>query len=153
MGVALDLRWFPQMIRSVWFHLGTLVPGLLLLRLVMIISRNTGRYLARHGREGDLPRMQTNRLVTGGIYGCMRHPMHLGLMLFPWSFALITGSLSFILLIAPLEMLLILVLIRMVEEPEAEKKFGDAYREYKKRVPMFSLKKECLKLLLQNTST
>ncbi len=148
LGVWLDLRWFPQLWHNLWFHIATLLPGLLLLRLVMIISRNTGRYLARKGREGELPRMETNRLVTDGMYGCMRHPMHLGLLLFPWSFALITGSLSFILLIAPSEMLLILLLIKWVEEPEAEKKFGEAYRRYKASVPGFSLRKECLKMLL-----
>jgi len=151
LGIFLDLRWFPALWHSLWFHMVTAIPGVLLLRLVMLISRNTGKYLARKGREGDLPRMQTNRLVTDGMYGCMRHPMHLGLMLFPWSFALITGSLSFILLIAPAETLMILLLIRIVEEPGARKKFGKAYDEYMKKVPMFSFRKECLKLLLKNS--
>jgi len=151
LGIFLDLRWFPQLWHSLWFHGATLVAGLLLLRLVMVISRNTGRYLARHGREGEVPRMETNRLVTGGMYGCMRHPMHLGLMLFPWAFALITGSVSFLILIAPAETLLILLLIRLVEEPQARKKFGKAYDEYMQKVPMFSFRKECLKLLLKNS--
>ncbi len=150
LGIVLDLHWFPFLWKSLWFHTVTLIAGLLLLRLVIRISRNTGKYLARHGRKGEVPRMDTNRLVTTGMYGCMRHPMHLGLMLFPWSFALITGSPSFILFIAPAEMLLILLLILLVEEPGAEKKFGEAYREYKASVPMFSFRKECLKLLLEN---
>ena len=150
LGIFLDLRWFPQLWHSLWFHGATLLPGLLLLRLVMLISRNTGRYLARKGREGEVPRMQTNRLVTDGMYGCMRHPMHLGLMLFPWSFALIVGSPAFILLIAPAETLLILLLIKVVEEPEARKKFGKAYDDYMKKVPGFSFRKECLKMLLHS---
>ena len=149
LGIFLDLRWVPALWHSLWFHAATAIPGLLLLRLVMLISRNTGKYLSRKGREGALPRMETNRLVTGGMYGCMRHPMHLGLMLFPWTFALITGSPTFLLLIAPAEMLLILLLIKLVEEPQAEKKFGDAYKEYKKKVPMFSFRKECLRILIK----
>lgn len=147
LGILLDLHLFSALWHNIWFHLGTLLPGLLFLRAVMIISRNTGRYLARHGREGNIPRMTTNRLVTTGIYSCMRHPMHLGLLLFPWSVALIIGSTGFILIIAPLEMLLILALIKWVEEPEAIRKFGKEYLDYKNRVPMFSLRKKCLKML------
>ncbi len=149
LGIWLDLRWFPELFRSPAFHLATLVPGGFLLWGMMRISRNTGRYLARKGREGEIPRLETNRLVTDGIYGCMRHPMHLGLMLFPWSFAFLTGSVSFLILIAPAETLLILLLIKTVEEPGARKKFGKAYDEYMKKVPMFSLKKECLSQLLK----
>ena len=147
LGLWLDTRWFPQLMRSIPFHLVTLVLGALLLNLVLRASRNTGRWLARHGREGEVPRMETNRLVRSGIYGCMRHPMHLGLLLFPLAVALILGSPSFIMLIAPLEMLFMLVMIKVVEEPEALRKFGDSYRLYQQEVPMFSLHPDCLREL------
>ncbi len=65
------------------------------------ISRNTGRTLAKYGRKGNLPRMETNVLVKQGIYSYMRHPMHLGLMLFPLSVALLICSPSFIFIISP----------------------------------------------------
>lgn len=148
-GVLLDLRWFPGLFRNPWFHLISFIAGFLLLRLVVQISRNTGRLLAHYGRRGKLPRMETNRLVTEGVYGCMRHPMHLGLLFFPLALALLIGSPTFILIISPGEMLLMLIMIKFVEEPGALKKFGDAYREYRKRVPMFNLKISCLKQLLQ----
>jgi protein-S-isoprenylcysteine O-methyltransferase Ste14 len=74
--------------------------------------------------------------------------MHLGLLFFPWSVALILGSPTFILVIAPLEMLFMLVLIKFVEEPEAIRKFGDAYRDYQKQVPMFNLHPTCWRQLL-----
>ncbi|NOY37841.1 MAG: hypothetical protein GXO83_09720 [Chlorobi bacterium] len=38
LGIWLDLRWFPQAWHGLWFHLGTLIPGLLLLRLVMLLE-------------------------------------------------------------------------------------------------------------------
>ncbi|MEA1979283.1 MAG: isoprenylcysteine carboxylmethyltransferase family protein [Chloroflexota bacterium] len=148
LSIWLDRRWFNELFVNPFFHLATLVVGILLLRLVMRVSRYTGRLLARMGREGDIPRMDTNKLVTTGIYGCMRHPMHFGLLFFPWSAALIIGSPTFILVIAPLEILFMLALIKFVEEPEAILKFGDAYREYQKQVPMFNLRPACWRQML-----
>ncbi len=152
LSIWLDHRWFPGLWHSWSFHLLTAVAGGVLLHLVVLISRNTGRYLARHGREGTVKRLDTNRLVTTGPYGCMRHPMHLGLMLFPWAFALLAGSPTFLLFTAPAETLLILLLIRFVEEPQARKKFGKAYDDYMKKVPPFSFRKKCLQQLLRNPS-
>ena len=80
----------------------------------------------------------------------MRHPMHFGLLFFPWSVALILGSPSFILFIAPLEMLFMVVMIKLMEEPEAIRKFGDGYREYQKRVPMFNLSPTCWRQILND---
>lgn len=150
LGIWLDLRWFRPLFFNPLWHIVTLVGGIFLLRFVLRVSRNTGRFLARLGREGDIPRMDTNKIVTEGMYSCMRHPMHFGLLFFPWSIALILGSPSFIFIIAPPEMLLMVLLIKIVEEGEAIQKFGDAYREYQKRVPMFSLKPDCIRQLLED---
>ncbi len=143
LSIWLDLRWFPTLFAHLVYHTVTLVIGVLLLRLVMRASRHTGRLLAQLGREGELPRMETNRLVTTGVYGCMRHPMHFGLLFFPWAVALILGSPTFLLVIAPMEMLFMVVMIKFIEEPEAIRKFGDTYREYQKQVPMFNLNPDC----------
>ena len=148
LSLWLDWRWFHSWFVNPIFHLVALAVGALLLRFVLRTSRYTGRLLARTGREGDIPRMETNKLVTTDVYGCMRHPMHFGLLFFPWSVALILGSPSFILLIAPLEMLFMIAMIKLVEEPEAIRKFGDAYREYQRQVPMFNLCLSCLRQLL-----
>lgn len=148
LGLWLDWRWFRALLLNPLFHLITLILGALLLRMVLRASRNTGRMLAKLGREGDIPRMETNKLVTDGVYACMRHPMHLGLLFFPLAIALIIGSLTFILFIAPLEMILMIVLIKLVEEREALQKFGDAYEAYRQRTPMFSLRMACLRQLL-----
>ena len=73
--------------------------------------------------------------------------MHFGLLFFPWAVALLLGSPFFILVLAPLEMLFMLAMIKLVEEPGAIRKFGDEYREYMRRVPMFSLRRECWRQL------
>ena len=149
LGLWLDLQWFRDWLFSPWFHLLTLVPGLVLMTLVFMVSRNTGRTLARYGREGDLPRLETNRLVRTGPYACMRHPMHLGLLFLPVALALIVGSVSFIVFIAPAEILFMLVRVLTLEEYEAVAKFGAAYLRYREEVPAFSLKPACLKALFE----
>ncbi|MCF2141741.1 MAG: isoprenylcysteine carboxylmethyltransferase family protein [Candidatus Lokiarchaeota archaeon] len=147
LGIIIDQSLFPFLWKSILFHILSFIPGVFLMWAVFRISKVTGRFLARFGREGDIPRMETNKLVTDGIYGCMRHPMHLGLLFFPFSFALLIGSPTFIIIIAPLEMLFILMLIKIVEEPEAIAKFGDDYLNYMKKVPMFNFRIKCLKYL------
>lgn len=146
-AITLDLHFFRTVFSSLSFHIVSSLFGLMLLRLVVNASRKTGRLLAREGRVGKLPRMETNRLVTTGIYGCMRHPMHLGLLFFPLAVGLVAGSPSFILLFAPLEAFFILVMLKFYEEPEAIRKFGDEYRAYQRRVPMFDFSVECLREL------
>ncbi|MCF6240669.1 MAG: DUF1295 domain-containing protein [Bacteroidales bacterium] len=148
-AIYFDRIYFWNLFQNVVFHVSSFIFGYILLRLVLKAARNTGKYLAKMGREGDIPRLQTNRLVTTELYGCMRHPMHFGLMFFFLAFALLLGSPSFILVIAPLEMLFMIIMIKLLEEKEAEKKFGQAYRDYKKRVPFFSIKKECLRQLIK----
>jgi protein-S-isoprenylcysteine O-methyltransferase Ste14 len=147
LGFWLDARYFHSLLVSPLFHSLAVVPGAVILWLVVRVSRHTGRWLARLGRGGDLPRLETNRLVTTGPYGCMRHPMHLGLLFFPLAVAFLVGSPSFVLMVAPAEMLLMVLLIRLLEEPEALRKLGDAYDVYRRAVPMFSLRPDCLRRL------
>jgi protein-S-isoprenylcysteine O-methyltransferase Ste14 len=153
-GPMLDMALFPNLFCSISFHLVSFVFGAILLRLVINGARNTGRQLAHGGRVGDLPRMETNRLVTTGLYRCMRHPMHLALLFFPLALALLEGSPSFIIIIWPMEVLFMLVMIRFVEEPGAKKKFGADYTTYEKEVPMFTLSRSCLQeLFLKRSKT
>ena len=148
LGLWLDWRHWRGLLTSPWFHLATFPLGALLLRFVFTAARTTGRHLAREGRVGPLPRLQTNRLVTTGPYACMRHPMHFGLLFFPLAVALLIGSPSFIGLIAPAEMVLMVVLVLTLEEREATRKFGADYARYRQRVPPFSLRPDCLRRLL-----
>jgi protein-S-isoprenylcysteine O-methyltransferase Ste14 len=149
LGFYMDSLFFPLLVRSILFHLITLILGGFLLFMVLKISRNTGKILAKFGREGDLPRMETNVLVKEGPYKYMRHPMHLGLFFFPLSIALILGSPAFIFFIAPLELLFMLIMVKLVEEPEAREKFGDAYDQYVVETPGFCFKPECIMSLFR----
>lgn len=148
-GIYMDHMHLRSLFYNPFFHIVTLLLGIPLLYFVLLVSRNTGRFLAKTGRDGNIPRMETNKLVTSSMYGCMRHPMHFGLLFFPLSIALIIGSPSFILVISPSEMLFILTMIKLVEEPEAMEKFGDDYIKYKSRVPMFNLRLSCIRRLFR----
>ena len=149
LGYYFDYLIFENVHQNISFHIVSLLVGIFLLFLVMKISKNTGRTLAKYGRKGKLKRMQTNVLAKQGIYKYMRHPMHLGLFLFPLGIAFLIGSPSFILIIAPIEIIFMLIMIKLVEEPGAIKKFGDGYLNYKKQVPWFCFKTKCLKELFK----
>ena len=147
LSIHFDRITFPGLWHSPLFHLLTLPAGLLLLTLAFRAAAAGGRELARQGRDGDLPRLETNRLVTTGIYRCTRHPMLFGLTLLPMSLALLLGSPTFIFIVAPLEALFILLMILTLEEKEAIAKFGDAYRQYRRNTPLVPRNAECWKAL------
>ncbi|WP_292663956.1 isoprenylcysteine carboxylmethyltransferase family protein [Nitratifractor sp.] len=143
LSIHFDLRYFPELFGKLSFHLFSLPLGLALLCLAFRAAAAGGRELARRGREGDLPRLETNRLVTTGIYACTRHPMLFGLMLLPEGVALLLGSPTFIFIVAPLEALFILAMILTLEEKEAAGKFGRAYLDYRKQTPLIPRNKAC----------
>ena len=149
-GYYIDNILFLDIHNNIPFHIISFLFGISILLLVIKISKNTGRTLAKFGRKGNVEKMETNVLVKNGIYKYMRHPMHLGLLFFPISIAFIVASPSFILIISPIEMLFMILMIRVFEEPEATKKFGVEYLKYIEQTPMFCFKIICLKQLLKN---
>ncbi len=130
------------------FHLLSALIGLFVLRLAFRAAANGGKELAK-GRGENMPRLETNRLVTTGIYKCMRHPMLFGLTLLPLGWALLLGMPTFITIIAPLEMLFIIFMVIVFEEMEVKRKFTDEYRAYAQKVPMVSFKRSCLNRLFR----
>jgi protein-S-isoprenylcysteine O-methyltransferase Ste14 len=141
--------WGTELFESVWFHLLMAIGGMVLLVLAFRAAANGGKELTK-GRVGDIPRMETNRLVTTGIYSCMRHPMLFGLTLLPLGWAFLLGSPTFITMVAPLEMLFIIVMVIIFEEMEVKRKFGNAYESYRQKVPMVSFKRKCMKALFKS---
>jgi protein-S-isoprenylcysteine O-methyltransferase Ste14 len=130
------------------FHIFTAVIGLFVSTLAFRAAANGGRELKK-GRVGDIPRLETNRLVTTGIYSCMRHPMLFGLTLLPLGWALLLGSPTFITFIAPLEMIFILFMVLIFEEMEVKKKYSAEYEIYKKETPMINFSYRCLRELFK----
>ena len=101
-----------------------LVSNGLMLAGLLLIGAGWRRIHGAHGA-----------LVTDGVYARMRHPQYAGLMLITIGMLIQWPT---IITVATWP-LLILVYYRLArrEEREAERQFGDGYREYRARVPMF----------------
>jgi protein-S-isoprenylcysteine O-methyltransferase Ste14 len=73
-------------------------------------------------------------LVTTGLYGFVRHPIYLGIFISLSTLALMVANL---LVLLPTLALLIVHYASIDEEVILTDRFGNEYREYKKRTPRF----------------
>jgi len=93
------------------------------------------RALTRHGTNVN-PLQPTTQLVTGGVFGHTRNPLYVGVSVALCGIALIFDLDWVLLLILPSCVLLHFAVVRR-EETYLERKFGDAYRHYRARVPRY----------------
>lgn len=103
------------------------VPGLYLLAV-------SNKSLRARGSGANAFRL-TKRIVENDIYTFTRNPMSLGYYLFSLAIAFVSGStlltLAVFLGLIPAH----LFFLKYFEELELELRFGDSYKEYKKKVP------------------
>jgi protein-S-isoprenylcysteine O-methyltransferase Ste14 len=76
-----------------------------------------------------------HHIVVKGVYNIVRHPMYSGDIILAWGIAIAYPLL--ILWVCALWFTMIMVLWAHIEEQILTKRFGEEYREYKKRVPMW----------------
>lgn len=77
-----------------------------------------------------------NRLVTDGLYGLVRHPQYTGLFIALFGEGVVHWPTIFSVALFPVIVLAYYLLARS-EERTVEEQFGDEYRAYRDRVPMF----------------
>ncbi|MCK4352428.1 isoprenylcysteine carboxylmethyltransferase family protein [candidate division WOR-3 bacterium] len=83
---------------------------------------------------GAIPALKKkSKLVTTGIYGIVRHPLYMSNGLLAVGMAILFKSLYAILFSIPYTLLYLLII--HFEEKDLLKKYGEEYKEYKKRVP------------------
>jgi len=112
--------------------------GLILMVIGFGVASVSGRQLTLYGRASqDLPRGTTDRMVTQGIFAYVRHPMFSSFMCILFGVGFLLNSRGFTFISAPLGSLYLIWFAYFKEEKEAVEKFGEAYKEYKKRVPPF----------------
>jgi hypothetical protein len=87
--------------------------------------------------EAELrPEEHAQELVTTGLHARMRHPIYVAhlLNLAGWA---VGGGLAISFILLAVSVFLTFPLMAWIEENELEKRFGQSYRDYKSRVPLF----------------
>jgi protein-S-isoprenylcysteine O-methyltransferase Ste14 len=77
------------------------------------------------------------KLVTEGPYAYIRNPMLSGIILMLFGVGFFLESPSLVFFFTPLFVAFTCLEFKLIEEPELEKRLGDAYREYRRKTPMF----------------
>ena len=88
-------------------------------------------------RGTPVPFSPPPKLVTDGPYRFARNPMLTGIFVQLFGLGILVNLLALILIFTPLFIIINYWELKNVEEPELEKRLGQEYVDYKKRVPMF----------------
>lgn len=91
-------------------------------------------FMQLSGLKGLIENTNTNKLMISGIHKIVRHPLYAGTFVFIWGLLVIFPVAS--LLIANTIITIYTLIGLHLEEKKLEKEFGEAYRLYKKQVPM-----------------
>ena len=132
LGVALNLLWpidpgFAPPSPARWWLGGAIVAGAVLgLGLWSVL-------LFRRGGQSENPWKPTLHVEQRGPFRITRNPMYLQMVLVCFGVALMLANV-WILLLTPLAAWLLQRLAILPEEAYLERKFGDAYLGYKRRV-------------------
>jgi protein-S-isoprenylcysteine O-methyltransferase Ste14 len=121
----------PLALFSAYANVRFVVGALLVLGGFVMIGLGTRRFVA--AGTNIPPNLPTTALVVDGIYGWTRNPLYLGSTLVYVGLSVAAGSLWAILLLVPLLWMMNVGVIAR-EQQYLERKFGDAYRDYKARV-------------------
>ncbi|MCX5847353.1 MAG: isoprenylcysteine carboxylmethyltransferase family protein [Deltaproteobacteria bacterium] len=76
-------------------------------------------------------------LADTGPYAYVRNPMMSGMLITLFGVGVFLKSISLSLVFTPVLFAFVIIELKAVEKPELEKRLGEVYLEYKKRVPMF----------------
>jgi len=117
--------------------------GIIILVWAFTIHIIAGKTLKRLGHSREHAGIWPDRLVTSGIYLCMRHPQQLAFVLIPIGVALILTSPT-AMISSGWGVLAAFLFVLMIEEPECLRKYGTTYYEYMGKTPAFSLKPGCI---------
>ncbi len=109
----------------------------------ILLSSIGGRTLRLYGHTRETCSFWPDRLVSTGVYSCMRHPQHLGLALFPLAAALLTRNLA-VVASSGWGVAGALLFVILVEEPECILKYRGEYYRYMESTPAFTLDPRCL---------
>jgi protein-S-isoprenylcysteine O-methyltransferase Ste14 len=140
-GVALMIFISPWVDRQLGLELSITPPVQLPIAIVLLVigvpmvAWTVARFFRARGTP--IPFSPPPDFVTNGLYRLVRNPMHLGWMLVLLGLAVLRQSFSLLVIMVPFFIVAHIIYYKLVEEKELEKKFGQAYLDYKKHVGMF----------------
>jgi protein-S-isoprenylcysteine O-methyltransferase Ste14 len=88
----------------------------------------------KRGLGTPMPLLPPEKLLIDGPYKYCRNPMVFGGYIYYFGISCFVGSLSSFFIVA-LFIIILMIFIKIGEEPELEKRFGQAYKEYKQETP------------------
>lgn len=94
-------------------------------------------FLFWRARGTPVPFNPPRKLVVVGPYAWVRHPMLSGVFACLFGLGFLLHSFSLVFVWTPLFVVMNAIELKLVEEPELERRFGATYRAYKRRAPMF----------------
>ena len=145
-AMFLPVFFWPIKLSGFWRALSVLL-GLAMLIVSLMLTAGGGRTLAKTGHQPERATFWPDKFTDFGVFGCMRHPMHLGLAIFPVALALLSGY-AVAICSSGWGVAAALWFVLHIEEKEALQKYGATYGNYMQRVPPFSLRPECFKKIL-----
>jgi len=119
------------------------ILGIVILAWAFTLHTIAGKTLKRFGHSPESSSIWPDRLVSVGIYSCMRHPQHLSLATIPVGISLLLAS-PIAIILSGWGILAASLFVFAIEAPDCLKKFGMTYYKYMKTTPAFSLKPGCI---------
>lgn len=116
--------------------LGTGIGAVLLAAGLALWGWSIGLFKGR-----GVPLNPPRELVVAGPYAWVRNPMLLAFCLAFVGLGFLLHSVSLVCIWTPAFAALNVIELKLVEEPELERRLGEPYREYRRRVPMLIPKK------------
>ena len=123
---------FPKLLSGL---IGTLI-GVVLLSLGLVIWGWCVLWFAK-AKGTPVPFNPPRELVTLGPYAWSRNPMLTGVFAVLFGIGFLLHSVSMVFVWTPVFVIFNVLELKLIEEPELERRFGESYIEYKRRVPMF----------------
>ncbi|MBW3541950.1 MAG: isoprenylcysteine carboxylmethyltransferase family protein [Planctomycetes bacterium] len=131
---GLDISWteggnlWARLFGTEWAHMIAMAVGYAIVVAGVALIAVGWRELYRAQRE--------DRLATDGLYGMIRHPQYTGIFVVIFGEGLVHWPTVVSVAMFPV-IVLAYVLLARKEERQMLEKFGDRYRDYQRRVPIF----------------
>ena len=131
----------PKFLLDRWLILPTLgetavrpIIGSVLIVLGVFFLLWTTKAQREIGKGTPMPLMATQKLIIQKPYSYCRNPLFFGLLNFYFGISIVIGSISSVVVVTIFSAI-ILSYVKLIEEKELEKRFGDDYMVYKRITP------------------